>query len=123
VTTTALPTPPFRAEHIGSLLRPRELKDAFRARAEKRLGEAGLRGIQDRLIREAVRLQEDVGLHSITDGEFRRTAWSAGFIWALDGLVPERACDAICAQTPRGPRLTASTILRSAAARQRHLGR
>jgi methionine synthase II (cobalamin-independent) len=88
VTPTAPPAPPFRAEHIGSLLRPRELKDAFRARAEQRLGEAGLREVQDRLIRDAVRLQESVGLHSITDGEFRRTAWSAGFIWALDGLVP-----------------------------------
>jgi 5-methyltetrahydropteroyltriglutamate--homocysteine methyltransferase len=88
VTPTSAPTPPFRAEHIGSLLRPRELKDAFRACAERRLGEAELREVQDRLIREAVRLQEDVGLHSITDGEFRRTAWSAGFIWALDGLVP-----------------------------------
>src|SRR5262245_38082698 len=88
VTLATLPAPPYRAEHIGSLLRPRELKDAFRARAEERLGEAELRAIQDRLIRDVVRLQESVGLRSITDGEFRRTAWSAGFIWALDGLVP-----------------------------------
>jgi 5-methyltetrahydropteroyltriglutamate--homocysteine methyltransferase len=88
VNPTALPAPPFRAEHIGSLLRPRELKDAFRARAEERLDDAGLHEVQDRLIRDAVALQESVGLHVITDGEFRRTAWSAGFIWALDGLVP-----------------------------------
>jgi 5-methyltetrahydropteroyltriglutamate--homocysteine methyltransferase len=86
--TTTLPSPPFRAEHIGSLLRPRELRDAFLACAEGRLAPAALREVQDRLIRDAVRLQESVGLHSITDGEFRRTAWSAGFIWALDGLVP-----------------------------------
>ena len=85
---SAPPAPPFRAEHIGSLLRPRELKDAFRARAEERLSDAKLRDVQDRLIRDAVRLQEDVGLQSITDGEFRRMAWSAGFIWALEGLVP-----------------------------------
>jgi 5-methyltetrahydropteroyltriglutamate--homocysteine methyltransferase len=85
---SAPPAPPFRAEHIGSLLRPRELKDAFRARAEERLSDAELRDVQDRLIRDAVRLQEDVGLQSITDGEFRRMAWSAGFIWALEGLVP-----------------------------------
>jgi 5-methyltetrahydropteroyltriglutamate--homocysteine methyltransferase len=88
VNPTAPPGPPFRAEHIGSLLRPRELKDAFRAHADRQLGDAGLREVQDRLIRHAVRLQENVGLHVITDGEFRRTAWSAGFIWALDGLVP-----------------------------------
>src|SRR5262249_39159708 len=44
--------------------------------------------VQHRLIRDAVRLQENVGLQSITDGEFRRTAWSAGFIWAISGLVP-----------------------------------
>ncbi|HSD09839.1 MAG TPA: 5-methyltetrahydropteroyltriglutamate--homocysteine S-methyltransferase [Candidatus Binatia bacterium] len=88
VKPSAPPNPPFRAEHIGSLLRPRELKHAFRAHAELRLDDAGLREVQDRLIRDAVRLQEDVGLQSITDGEFRRTAWSAGFVWALDGLVP-----------------------------------
>src|SRR5205809_2852419 len=75
VNPTTLSAPPFRAEHIGSLLRPRELKDAFRARAEERLDDAGLHEVQDRLIRDAVRLQESVGLHVITDGEFRRTAW------------------------------------------------
>ncbi|MGH7823092.1 MAG: 5-methyltetrahydropteroyltriglutamate--homocysteine S-methyltransferase, partial [Candidatus Binatia bacterium] len=79
--------PPFRAEHIGSLLRPRELKEAFRARAEGRLGEAEFHAVQERAIREVVRLQEDLGLQAITDGEFRRAAWSAGFIWALDGIA------------------------------------
>lgn len=84
----ALPsTPPFYAEHIGSLLRPRELKEAFRARAEGRIDDRELREVQDRSIRSAVKLQEDAGLSSITDGEFRRTAWSAGFIWALEGVV------------------------------------
>jgi methionine synthase II (cobalamin-independent) len=80
-------SPPFRAEHVGSLLRPRELKEAFRDRAAGKLGEAEFHAIQDRAIREAISLQEDVGLQAITDGEFRRTAWSSGFIWALDGVA------------------------------------
>lgn len=78
--------PPFRAEHIGSLLRPRELKDAFAAHARGALGDADFRALQDRCIIDAIRLQEEVGLLSITDGEFRRVAWSTGFIRALDGL-------------------------------------
>jgi 5-methyltetrahydropteroyltriglutamate--homocysteine methyltransferase len=80
--------PPFRADHVGSLLRPRALKDAFRAHGEGKLDDSGFRAAQDAAIRDAVRLQEEVGLHAITDGEFRRVAWSAGFIWALDGLEP-----------------------------------
>jgi len=79
---------PHRAEHVGSLLRPQALKNAFRARAEGRLGEEEFRTIQESAIREAVALQHEVGLRSITDGEFRRAAWSAGFVWALQGLEP-----------------------------------
>jgi 5-methyltetrahydropteroyltriglutamate--homocysteine methyltransferase len=78
--------PPFRAEHIGSLLRPRELKDAFGARARGELDETKYRAILERCIVDAIRLQEDAGLESITDGEFRRVAWSTGFVSALDGL-------------------------------------
>ncbi|HYA35468.1 MAG TPA: 5-methyltetrahydropteroyltriglutamate--homocysteine S-methyltransferase [Candidatus Binataceae bacterium] len=78
--------PPFRAEHIGSLLRPRELKDAFAAHAQGRIGDGAFREILERSILDAIRLQEDAGLQTITDGEFRRVAWSTGFISALDGL-------------------------------------
>ena len=84
-------TPPFRAEHVGSLLRPRELKDAFRDFHDKRIDEAVFRVIQDRCIREAVALQEDVGLQSITDGEFRRGSWFAGFVDAVEGLTTRAA--------------------------------
>jgi len=84
-------TPPFRAEHVGSLLRPRELKDAFRDFHEKRIDDATFRDIQDRCIREAVAMQEDVGLQSITDGEFRRGSWFAGFVDAVDGLTTRAA--------------------------------
>src|ERR1700688_1276488 len=78
--------PPFRAEHIGSLLRPRELKDAFGARIRGSLAEPQFREIQERCIVDAIRLQEQAGLETITDGEFRRVAWSTGFVSALDGL-------------------------------------
>jgi 5-methyltetrahydropteroyltriglutamate--homocysteine methyltransferase len=78
--------PPFRAEHVGSLLRPPELRRAFRLRAEGGLAEDEFRTALERCIREAVRMQEEVGLQSITDGEFRRTAWSTGLLAALDGL-------------------------------------
>jgi len=79
---------PHRAEHVGSLLRPRELKDAFRDHAAKRIDDAAFRRIQDHAITRAIALQEDVGLCTVTDGEFRRAAWSAGFVWALSGLEP-----------------------------------
>ncbi len=78
--------PPFRAEHIGSLLRPRELKDAFGARARDEIDEARFREILEHCIVEAIHLQEDAGLETITDGEFRRVAWSTGLIDALEGL-------------------------------------
>jgi 5-methyltetrahydropteroyltriglutamate--homocysteine methyltransferase len=77
---------PHRAEHVGSLLRPRALKGAFRAHAEGTMNDAVFREVLESSIRDAIRMQEEVGLRSITDGEFRRTAWSAGFVWALDGL-------------------------------------
>jgi 5-methyltetrahydropteroyltriglutamate--homocysteine methyltransferase len=78
--------PPFRAEHVGSLLRPPALRRAFRARAEGALPEDEFRATLEGTIRDAVRMQEEVGLRSITDGEFRRTAWSTGLLAALDGL-------------------------------------
>jgi 5-methyltetrahydropteroyltriglutamate--homocysteine methyltransferase len=77
-------SPPFRAEHIGSLLRPRELKEAFAKRGE--IGENRYREILGRCIIDAIRMQEDAGLLSITDGEFRRVAWSMGFVSALEGF-------------------------------------
>lgn len=63
---------PFRADHIGSLLRPKKLRQAFRARAEKKIGEAELVAAQDEAIGDVIRLQEDCGMPVVTDGEFRR---------------------------------------------------
>jgi 5-methyltetrahydropteroyltriglutamate--homocysteine methyltransferase len=83
--------PPFRAEHIGSLLRPAELKAAHRARAEGKIGDAELAAITDRCIVDAIRLQEQAGMEAITDGEFRRGSWFLGFVQAVEGLSTKPA--------------------------------
>ncbi|HEX9571800.1 MAG TPA: 5-methyltetrahydropteroyltriglutamate--homocysteine S-methyltransferase, partial [Burkholderiales bacterium] len=68
-------TPPFRADHVGSLLRPAELAEA-RAKAKRgELSAEQLRAVQDKHIREAVAKQESVGIQAVTDGEFRRDWW------------------------------------------------
>jgi 5-methyltetrahydropteroyltriglutamate--homocysteine methyltransferase len=77
--------PPFRADHVGSLLRPAALKEA-RARAAKgEISGAQLKAVEDREILRAIKKQEEVGLKSITDGEFRRSWWHLDFLWGLDG--------------------------------------
>jgi methionine synthase II (cobalamin-independent) len=79
-------TPPFRADHVGSMLRPPELLRAREEAAAGRIDADALRAVEDDAIREAVRLQRDVGLRAVTDGEFRRTSWHMDFIYGLDGI-------------------------------------
>jgi 5-methyltetrahydropteroyltriglutamate--homocysteine methyltransferase len=79
-------SPPFRADHVGSLLRPPALLRARADAAAGRITRAELRGVEDDAIRDAVRLQQDVGLQAVTDGEFRRTSWHMDFIYGLDGI-------------------------------------
>ncbi|MDH2426248.1 5-methyltetrahydropteroyltriglutamate--homocysteine S-methyltransferase [Sphaerisporangium sp. TRM90804] len=79
-------TPPFRADHVGSLLRPDEVTDARRRFAEGALPAERLREIEDQAIREVVRAQEAAGLRSATDGEFRRASWHMDFIYRLGGI-------------------------------------
>jgi methionine synthase II (cobalamin-independent) len=79
-------TPPFRADHVGSLLRPERLLKAREDRAAGRIDDAELRAIEDDSIRDVVRMQEDVGLQSATDGEFRRASWHMDFIYQLEGI-------------------------------------
>jgi 5-methyltetrahydropteroyltriglutamate--homocysteine methyltransferase len=79
-------TPPFRADHVGSLLRPPALLEARAAFAEGRIDAAALRAVEDDAIRDAVRLQADAGLKSATDGEFRRASWHMDFIYQLGGI-------------------------------------
>jgi methionine synthase II (cobalamin-independent) len=78
--------PPFRADHVGSLLRPPELLRAREDFAAGRISADELRGVEDDAIRVAVRMQEDMGLQSATDGEFRRASWHMDFIYQLDGI-------------------------------------
>ncbi|HUY20049.1 MAG TPA: 5-methyltetrahydropteroyltriglutamate--homocysteine S-methyltransferase [Candidatus Binataceae bacterium] len=73
-------TPPFRADHVGSLLRPPELLAAREARKQERMTAAELREVEDRCIREAVKLQQELGFQAVTDGEFRRTWWHLDFL-------------------------------------------
>ena len=79
-------TPPFRADHVGSLLRPPALHRAREDAAAGRIDQEALRAVEDEAIREAVRMQRDVGLRAVTDGEFRRATWHLDFIYALDGI-------------------------------------
>ena len=78
--------PPFRADHVGSLLRPSALKEAREKRAKGEMSAADLATIEDREIERVIRKQEEVGLRSVTDGEFRRSWWHLDFLWDLDGV-------------------------------------
>jgi len=78
--------PPFRADHVGSLLRPAALKEARARRATGEISAADLKTVEDREIERIIRKQEEVGLQSVTDGEFRRSWWHLDFLWGLDGV-------------------------------------
>jgi 5-methyltetrahydropteroyltriglutamate--homocysteine methyltransferase len=78
--------PPFRADHVGSLLRPPELLRAREDHAAGRIDDDELRAAEDAAIRDVVKLQRDVGLRTVTDGEFRRASWHMDFIYSLDGV-------------------------------------
>ena len=80
-------TPPFRADHVGSFLRPRALLDARQRRDDGEITNQELRVIEDDHIGEVVRLQEEVGLRGITDGEFRRMFFHVDFLEHLDGVT------------------------------------
>jgi len=80
-------TPPFRADHVGSLLRPAELAEARLKAKRGELGDEALRAVQDKCIREAVSKQESVGMQVVTDGEFRRDWWHIDFLSGFDGVT------------------------------------
>ena len=79
--------PPFRADHVGSFLRPPRLLAARDKFADKAISAEDLRAVEDDCIRELVRKEEEVGLHGITDGEFRRTFFHVDFLERLDGVT------------------------------------
>jgi 5-methyltetrahydropteroyltriglutamate--homocysteine methyltransferase len=78
-------TPPFRADHVGSLLRTAPLRDARARRAKDEITPAALKEVEDREIAKIIAAQEEVGLRAITDGEFRRSWWHLDFLAGLDG--------------------------------------
>src|SRR3954467_4323280 len=78
--------PPFRADHVGSLLRPQKLLKAREQHAAGDIGDDELRGIEDEAIEDVVKMQGEVGLRTATDGEFRRASWHMDFIYSLGGI-------------------------------------
>jgi 5-methyltetrahydropteroyltriglutamate--homocysteine methyltransferase len=81
--------PPFKADHVGSFLRPKELLDARQEHESGKISAEELRAVEDDAIRGIVKFQEDLGLKGITDGEFRRTFFHTDFLTQLDGVVTE----------------------------------
>ena len=86
--------PPFRADHVGSLLRPAALLQARADRAAGRIAADALRRIEDEAVRRVVRMQEDIGLQGVTDGEFRRVDWLMDFKFGIGG-VEQLAAEAV----------------------------
>jgi 5-methyltetrahydropteroyltriglutamate--homocysteine methyltransferase len=83
--------PPFRADHVGSLLRPPALQEARRRRAEGVLDATGLKAVEEREIERLVAKQQELGLRAATDGELRRSWWHLDFLWGLDGVAEHQA--------------------------------
>ena len=102
---TARATPPFRADHVGSLLRPPSLLSAREANAAGTLTDDELRAAEDAAIADAVRMQESVGLRAATDGEYRRASWMTDFAYQLAGVRPTGT---IATPAPAGGRLDLS---------------
>src|SRR5258706_13603600 len=80
-------TPPFRADQVGSLLRPQELHDARAKARSGKMSASDLRPVQDKHIREVVAKQESVGMQAVTDGEYRRDWWHIDFLAGFDGVT------------------------------------
>ena len=78
--------PPFRADHIGSLLRPHALRQAFRRHASGEIDDGAFGRLQDKYIRDVVALQQEVGLQVVTDGEFRRGSYWGRFVERTEGF-------------------------------------
>jgi 5-methyltetrahydropteroyltriglutamate--homocysteine methyltransferase len=79
--------PPFRGDHVGSLLRPKKLLEAREDLKAGRIGPAELRSIEDDSIRSVVKMQEEIGLQGVTDGEFRRASWHMDFLYQIGGTA------------------------------------
>ena len=83
---SARTVPPFRADHVGSFLRPARLHAARKEHAGGAITDEQLRAVEDEAVREVVALQQEVGLRSVTDGEFRRATWHMDFVYQIGGI-------------------------------------
>lgn len=106
-----MPVPPFRADHVGSLLRPAYLKEARAQFADGRIDAAALRTVEDKAILEAITLQESVGLPAVTDGEFRRAIWHVDFLTGFDGVEATKSDYAVSFKGKGGQTSTTSSML------------
>ncbi len=106
---TSRTAPPFRADHVGSFLRPKYLLDAREQHQKGTLDADGLRKVEDRAISEIVKFQQDVGLQSITDGEFRRTYFHIDFLDRLGGVKTDIP---VTIQKPDGTQELAPPVMR-----------
>ena len=95
-------TPPFRADHVGSLLRPKTLLDARDQRAAGKITQDQLRAVEDEAIRDAIKLQQDVGLEAITDGEFRRAYWHLDFLLGFENVEETKSAVTVSFHTHQG---------------------
>ena len=102
---------PFRADHVGSLLRPAELKEARAKAASGAITQDALRAIEDKCIREVVALQESAGLQAVTDGEFRRAMWHTDFLTGFDGIVATKSQYAVKFHGKNGETAETSSML------------
>jgi 5-methyltetrahydropteroyltriglutamate--homocysteine methyltransferase len=100
--TSASKTPPFRADHVGSLLRPPDLLAARERYRRNEIGAAELKGLEDAAIREVVTLQEEIGLAAVTDGEFRRTLWHMDFLAQFANVAVARSAVRVSFHTEEG---------------------
>lgn len=83
--------PPFRADHVGSLLRPKSITEAFKKSFSGDISDEEFRAVKDAAIKDVIKLQEEAGLQSITDGEFRRASYWSRFVERVDGLEVREA--------------------------------
>jgi 5-methyltetrahydropteroyltriglutamate--homocysteine methyltransferase len=102
---------PFRADHVGSLLRPNVLKTARLKAARGEITSHELKAVEDRAIRDVIALQESAGLQSITDGEFRRAMWHTDFLTGFEGIVQTKSNYAVKFQGADGERAETTSML------------
>ena len=106
-----MPVPPYRADHVGSLLRPAYLKEARAAFFDGRITAEALRETEDRAILEAIALQESVGMPAVTDGEFRRAIWHVDFLSGFEGIEATKGDYAVSFKGKDGAISSTSSML------------